>query len=100
MYFYGMEQHNDFPSLSEWIDTNTALGIPEQESIRTYSEYMVENFDRESTIEVMSVMIKSLRTITKDALELADRHDQLIQSHKELQIQALDLVRILKELTR
>lgn len=95
-----MEQHNDFPSLSEWIDTNTALGIPEQESIRTYSEYMVENFDRESTIEVMSVMIKSLRTITSDALELAEQHDELLTKHKDLQLQMLDLVRIFKELTR
>jgi hypothetical protein len=100
MYFYAMEQHNDFPSLSEWIDTNIKLGISEQESIRTYSEYLVENFDHNDTIEVFSAMIKSLRTIRSEAIELAKRHEDLLRSHEELQLQALDLLRILKEITR
>ena len=64
-----MEQHTPHISLQEWIDDNAKLGINQDDSIRSYTEFVVEKLDKKSTVEVVALMFKSLLDIKKDDLE-------------------------------
>lgn len=76
--------HDEFPSLEEWIASNTSLGISEQASIRSYTEYLVENFDKSETIELVSTMIISMREMFSDAEKLDILHKQLLLHFQKL----------------
>jgi hypothetical protein len=91
-----MEQHNPQISLQEWIDDNAKLGINQDDSIRSYTEYIVEHLDEQSTIEVVALMFKSLLEIKKDAIELSQSYDRLYESHRKMAEEMIALLNILK----
>jgi hypothetical protein len=91
-----MEQHNPQISLQEWIDDNAKLGINQDDSIRSYTEYIVEHLDQQSTIEVVALMFKSLIDIRKDAIELSQSYDRLYESHRKMAEEMIALLNILK----
>jgi hypothetical protein len=91
-----MEQHNPQISLQEWIDDNAKLGINQDDSIRSYTEYIVEHLDEQSTIEVVALMFKSLIDIRKDAIELSQSYDRLYESHRKMAEEMIALLNILK----
>jgi hypothetical protein len=91
-----MEQHNPQISLQEWIDDNAKLGINQDDSIRSYTEYIVEHLDEQSTIEVVALMFKSLLEIKKDAIELSQSYDRLYESHRKMAEEMITLLNILK----
>jgi hypothetical protein len=91
-----MEQHNPQISLQEWIDDNAKLGINQDDSIRSYTEYIVEHLDKQSTIEVVALMFKSLLEIKKDAIELSQSYDRLYESHRKMAEEMIALLNILK----
>lgn len=91
-----MEQHNPYLSLQEWIDDNAKHGISEDDSIRSYTEFVVEQLDKESTIEVMALMFKSMMAIKNDAVELSQSYDKLYESHRQMAEQLYTLLNILK----
>jgi hypothetical protein len=91
-----MEQHNPHISLQEWIDDNAKLGINQDDSIRSYTEYIVEHLDQQSTIEVVALMFKSLIDIRKDAIELSQSYDRLYESHRKMAEEMIALLNILK----
>jgi hypothetical protein len=91
-----MEQHNPQISLQEWIDDNAKLGINQDDSIRSYTEYIVEHLDQQSTIEVVALMFKSLIDIRKDAIELSHSYDRLYESHRKMAEEMIALLNILK----
>lgn len=91
-----MEQHNPYLSLQEWIDDNAKHGISEDVSIRSYTEFVVEQLDKESTIEVMALMFKSMMDIKNDAVELSQSYDKLYESHRQMAEQLYTLLNILK----
>lgn len=77
-------KNDEFPSLEEWIASNTSLGISEQSSIRSYTEYIVDNFDKSETIELVSTMIISMREMFSDAEKLDVLHHQLVLNFQKL----------------
>jgi hypothetical protein len=91
-----MEQHNPHISLQEWIDDNAKLGINQDDSIRSYTEFVVEQLDKKSTVEVVALMFKSLLDIKKDALELSESYDRLYKSHRKMAEEMFTLLNILK----
>lgn len=91
-----MEQHNLYLSLQEWIDDNAKLGINENESIRSYTEFVVEQLDKKATIEVIALMFKSMLDIKKDAIELSESYDKLYESHRKMAEELFTLLTILK----
>ena len=91
-----MEQHNPQLSLQEWIDDNAKLGINQDDSIRSYTEYIIEHLDEKSTIEVVALMFKSLIDIRKDAIELSQSYDRLYESHRKMAEEMIALLNILK----
>lgn len=91
-----MEQHNPYLSLQEWIDDNAKHGISEDDSIHSYTEFVIEQLDQESTVEVMALMFKSMMSIKRDALELSQSYDKLYESHRQMAEQLYTLLNILK----
>lgn len=91
-----MEQHNPYLSLQEWIDDNAKLGINEETSIRSYTEFVVERLDKESTIQVMALMFKSMMDIKNDAVQLSESYDKLYESHRKMAQELYTLLNILK----
>ena len=93
-------KHDEFPSLEEWIASNTSHGISEQSSIRSYTEYVVDNFDKDETIDLVSTMIVSLREMYFDSQKLDALHQELIAHFYKLQEEVDLLRRNLKDLTK
>lgn len=88
--------HDEFPSLEEWIASNTSLGISEQASILSYTEYLVENFDKSETIELVSTMIISMRLMSSDVEKLDILNKELLLHFQKLKEELEWLQRNLK----
>ena len=93
-------KNDEFPSLEEWIEQNTSLSIDEQTSIRSYTEYVVDNFNKDETIDLVSTMIASLREMYFDSQKLDALHQELIAHFYKLQEEVDLLRRNLKDLSK
>jgi hypothetical protein len=93
-------ENDEFPSLEEWIESNTSHGITEKDSIRSYTEYVVDNFNKKETIDLVSTMIVALREMYFDSQKLDTLHQELIAHFYKLQAEVDLLRRNLKDLTK
>jgi len=93
-------KNDEFPSLEEWIESNTSHGISEKESIRSYTEYVVDNFNKKETIDLVSTMIVALREMYFDSKKLDTLHQEMIAHFYKLQEEVDLLRRNLKDLTK
>lgn len=92
-------KHDEFPSIEEWIASNTSHGISEQSSIRSYAECVLDNFSKSETIDLVSTMIATNREMYFDSQKLVTLHQELIAHFYKLQEEVDQLRRNLKDLT-
>jgi hypothetical protein len=93
-------ENDGYIGLEEWIRSNTSHGISEKESIRSYTEYTMDNFDRAQTVDLISTMIESLREMYIYGEQLDTIHQELIVDFFKLQEEVDLLRRNIKNLTK
>ena len=93
-------KHDECPSLEEWIAINTRHCISEKDSIRSYTEYAIDNFDRDETIDLVSTLIESMREMKDFGDKLVDDYEELIGHFADLKDEVILLRRNLKDLTK
>lgn len=93
-------ENDGFIGLEEWIQSNTSHGISEEVSIRSYTEYVMDNFDRAQTVDLISTMIESMREMYIYGEQLDTIHQELIGHFYKLQEEVDLLRRNLKDLIK
>jgi|688.fasta_scaffold335094_1 hypothetical protein len=93
-------KNDEFPDLEEWIESNSNHGISEEDSIRSYTEYFVDNFDKDETIDLVSTMLASLREMKIFGDKLVADYQELIGHFTNLSDEVILLRRNLKDLTK
>lgn len=98
-YFYRMEHNNLYVTLQEWLDENEKLGFSEEESIKSYTKWVIDSLDKDGVVDVMALMFKSMLSIKKDVIEISTSYDKLYESHRKMAEEMYLLLSILKNST-
>lgn len=98
-YFYRMEHNNIYVTLQEWLDENEKLGFSQEESIKSYTKWVIDSLDEDGIVEVMALMFKSMISIKKDIIEVSTSYDKLYESHRKMAEEMYLLLSIIKNST-
>lgn len=94
-----MEDNNLYVTLQEWLDENEKLGFSEEESIKSYTKWVIDSLDKDGVVDVMALMFKSMLSIKKDVIEISTSYDKLYESHRKMAEEMYLLLSILKNST-
>ncbi len=94
-----MEHNNLYVTLQEWLDENEKLGFSEEESIKSYTKWVIDSLDKDGVVDVMALMFKSMLSIKKDVIEISTSYDKLYESHRKMAEEMYLLLSILKNST-
>lgn len=94
-----MEDNNLYVTLQEWLDENEKLGFSEEESIKSYTKWVIDSLDKDGVVDVMALMFKSMLGIKKDVIEISTSYDKLYESHRKMAEEMYLLLSILKNST-
>lgn len=94
-----MEHNNLYVTLQEWLDENEKLGFSQEESIKSYTKWVIDSLDEDGVVDVMSLMFQSMLSIKKDVIEISKSYDKLYESHRKMAEEMYLLLSIIKNST-
>lgn len=94
-----MEHNNLYVTLQEWLDENEKLGFSQEESIKSYTKWVIDSLDEDGVVDVMSLMFQSMLSIKKDVIEISKSYDKLYDSHRKMAEEMYLLLSIIKNST-
>jgi len=95
-YFYRMEHNNLYITLQEWLDENEKLDFSHEESIKSYTKWIIDSLDEDGIVDVMSLMLQSMLSIKKDVIQISTSYDKLYESHRKMAEEMYLLLSIIK----
>jgi len=95
-YFYRMEHNNLYITLQEWLDENEKLDFSQEESIKSYTKWIIDSLDEDGIVDVMSSMLQSMLSIKKDVIQISTSYDKLYESHRKMAEEMYLLLSIIK----
>lgn len=94
-----MEHNNLYVTLQEWLDENEKLGFSQEESIKSYTKWVIDSLDEDGVVDVMSLMFQSMLRVKKDVIEISKSYDKLYESHRKMAEEMYLLLSIIKNST-